>query len=54
MVSLHSTQPGPYTIHLPRRCRRIVDATTGQTVGRDLQELRIKLNPPQTRTFLLE
>jgi hypothetical protein len=54
MVSLHSTQPGTYTIHLPRRCRRIVDATTGQTVGRDLQELRIKLNPPQTRTFLLE
>ena len=53
MVSLHASRSGSYTIQLPRRCH-VIDALNGKTVGQNLRQLQVKINAPQTRTFLLD
>ena len=53
-VSIHSASGGNFTIHLPRRARRIFDATTGQLVARNTDLISVKLAAPDTKMFFLE
>lgn len=51
-LTVHSMRPGPRTIRLPQPST-VWDATTGEKVGDDLHELRLTVDPPQTRVFYL-
>lgn len=54
MVSLHSNEPGPFTVTLPRRARNLYDAATGKVHAQDVLQWRQSLSPPATRTYLFD
>lgn len=54
MVSVHGSRKGEHVIRLPRRVKRVIDAVTGNLEAADTREIRLAINPPETRTFLLD
>lgn len=52
-VALHSVRTGPRTIRLPREMT-VTDAMTGKVIGKNLREINITLNAPETRLFWLD
>ncbi|HEY3396581.1 MAG TPA: hypothetical protein VGM19_02880 [Armatimonadota bacterium] len=53
LAALHSVKAGPRTLRLPRACT-VHDALTQEKLGEGLTEIRLEINPPQTRIFTLE
>lgn len=54
LLSIHSTEPGPYTLSLPGKFSKVTDALTGKLVAQNADSIEVKLSPPETRVFLLD
>jgi len=53
LLALHSVKKGPRTLKLPRPCT-VTDAVTNERLGEGMREIRVEINPPETRIFTLE
>ena len=51
LLAVHFAEGGPKTIHLPRRCRRVIDVYAGKTVAEDVSEFTYEFGTPDTVLF---
>lgn len=52
LVALHSAKAGPRMLRLPRPCA-VTDAIGGERLGQGVRDLKLSINPPETRLFEL-
>lgn len=51
LLAIHTKDGGPMTVHLPRRCRRVIDVIQGKTVAENAAEFVHRFATPDTALF---